>query len=63
MENKKVDDLLQELRSNEIKYGYYILAVNLACIGYIVDKTINIKVSQVDILLGLSIICFSVSLF
>lgn len=59
--NKQIDELLQELRLNEIKYGYYILAVNLACIGYIVDKTNLILINVVDWLIIVSIISFTIS--
>lgn len=58
-----IDKLNSEFKGQQQRFAYYIVAVNVACIAYCVDKSIDVKIEAINTPLALSIILFGVSAF
>src|SRR5690606_32628303 len=62
MNHNSENELIKELKTNQIKFVYFILGVNLACIGFIANLSMDITVISCFLFtLLLSITSFLVS--
>lgn len=56
-------DLIKTFREQQQKYAYYIIALCVAGIGFGVQKTIGMPLRQTQIPLGVSILCWGISIY
>ncbi|RQP13639.1 MAG: hypothetical protein EAS52_19095 [Parapedobacter sp.] len=62
MNHNSENELIKELKTNQIKFVYFILGINLACIGFIANLSMDITVISCFLFtLLLSITSFLVS--
>ncbi|HAP69202.1 MAG TPA: hypothetical protein DCR04_05660 [Flavobacteriales bacterium] len=57
------NQIAEQHRAQQVKYRYYLIALAVACIGYSVHSTVNYTLSQVSILLGVSVLSWGVSVY
>lgn len=56
-------DLIKQFREQQQKYAYYIIALCVAGIGFAVQKTMGVPLKQTQIPLGVSILCWGISIY
>lgn len=55
-------ELHREFRDKQEKYAYYVIALCIAAIGFSVTQTIGQPLKNIQIPLGLAIICWGISI-
>lgn len=60
---ESIDKLISEYRAFSIKFAYYFIALNVACIGFSVTQTLDIEPIRVHLIILASVVCFGASVF
>jgi hypothetical protein len=59
----ELQEIREAFRNQQQKYIYYLIALNVACIGFSVNITSGVALHYSHILLGIAIILWSISIF
>ncbi len=60
---EEIDKIISDFRIQQQRFAYYIVAVNIACIAYCIDKSLDIRIELINLPLGASILLFAISTF
>lgn len=54
-------EVYKQLHENQNQFVYLLLAIDVSSIGFAINRTVAIKLSWDEVLLGLSILCWAIS--